>query len=59
MAVYKHYPNQDKRYVVVYPKETITFYGDDEMESPSLEYQKMVAEVAAGTSSIEEVEDGY
>ena len=44
MAVYKHYPNQDKRYVVVYPQETITFYGDDEMEDPSLEYQKMVAE---------------
>ena len=53
MAVYKHYPNQDKRYVVVYPHETVTLYEG------SNEYEKMLSEVAADTSTIEEVDDTY
>ena len=51
MAIYKHYPNQDKRYVVVYPHQTVTLYEG------SNEYKKMVDEVEAGTSTIEEVDD--
>ena len=51
MAVYKHYPNEDKRYVVVYPNETVTLYEG------SNEYEKMQFEVEAGTSTIEVVED--
>jgi hypothetical protein len=51
MAVYKYYPNQDKRYVVVYPTHTLTLYDG------SNEYILMMEEVAAGASTIEEVED--
>jgi len=51
MAVYKHYPNQDSRYAVVYPHETVTLYQG------SNEYEKMQAEIEAGTSTIEEIDD--
>jgi len=51
MAVYKYYPNQDSRYVVVYPNETVTLYQG------SNEYENMQDEVEAGASTIEEVAD--
>tara|TARA_R110001606_G_scaffold354962_1_gene505708 strand:+ start:99 stop:260 length:162 start_codon:yes stop_codon:yes gene_type:complete len=51
MAVYKYYPNQDNRYVVVYPTHTLTLYDG------SNEYARMTEEVAAGTSTIEEIDD--
>ena len=62
MAVYNHYPNQDKRYVVVYPDKTkddgsvelgctVTLYEG------SIEYDLMMEEGARGTASINEIDD--
>jgi len=51
MAVYKHYPKQDKRFVVVYPHETVTLYEG------SGEYEKMIEAVEAGEAEIVEVDD--
>ena len=49
--IYKHYPKQDKRFVVIYPHETVTLYEG------SGEYEKMMAAVEAGEAEIVEVDD--
>ena len=49
--IYKHYPKQDKRFVVVYPHETVTLYEG------SGEYERMMEAVEAGEAEIVEVDD--